>query len=464
LARRRKVMGPALDPRVIDTMARELLPLAERLGVKAIGPDGKVRAILLLLAGSLVGEALRREALQEGSTHPCPSCGKQAKRLYRRKRKVLTVGGWASFSRSEYKCLCEKKFTPLDDKLGLVPSSDCTAAMRELISFTQGEETVRESSKTLEKFLDFSVAPSVVNRAAQVEGARAERILETQSPDPPQAPQKVPETLLVEIDGCQVPHRDGWHETKVGVATDAAARVEKPPSSGEIELAKKEGREPRGREMLLEKAYVADARSLESFKQRLWGECVRQGVEKVRRIMVLGDGAVWIGNTAIELFRFPDARDPTERPPPEVIRAVDWYHATEHVWAATELVHGTRDSEEAKRWVKHWETCLWEKGDAQGLAEEIQQKAADHRGERREDLVRAANYFRNNAEGMRYQKFREMGLPVGSGPVEGSCKFVAQSRCKKVGQRWLKDGLNRILALRLFRLNDRWNELWPEAA
>jgi len=193
--------------------------------------------------------------------------------------------------------------------------------------------------------------------------------------------------------------------------------------------------------MLLEKAYVADARSLESFKQRLWGECVRQGVEKVRRIMVLGDGAVWIGNTAIELFRFPDARDPTERPPPEVIRAVDWYHATEHVWAATELVHGTRDSEEAKRWVKHWETCLWEKGDAQGLAEEIQQKAADHRGERREDLVRAANYFRNNAEGMRYQKFREMGLPVGSGPVEGSCKFVAQSRCKKVGQRWLKDGL-----------------------
>jgi predicted component of type VI protein secretion system len=45
--------------------------------------------------------------------------------------------------------------------------------------------------------------------------------------------------------------------------------------------------------------------------------------------------------------------------------------------------------------------------------------------------------------------------------VEGSCKFVVQSRFKRPGSRWSADGLARMLALKLVRLNRHWDRLWP---
>jgi hypothetical protein len=54
-----------------------------------------------------------------------------------------------------------------------------------------------------------------------------------------------------------------------------------------------------------------------------------------------------------------------------------------------------------------------------------------------------------------------MGLPIGTGIVEGSCKFVVQSRFKRPGSRWSEDGLRWLLALKLMRLNNCWEVFWP---
>jgi predicted component of type VI protein secretion system len=45
--------------------------------------------------------------------------------------------------------------------------------------------------------------------------------------------------------------------------------------------------------------------------------------------------------------------------------------------------------------------------------------------------------------------------------VEGSCKFVVPSRFKRPGSRWSREGLERMLALKLMRLNHHWQRLWP---
>ncbi len=70
-------------------------------------------------------------------------------------------------------------------------------------------------------------------------------------------------------------------------------------------------------------------------------------------------------------------------------------------------------------------------------------------------------YFRKNASRMRYGRFRQMKLPIGTGMVEGACKYVVQSRFKRPGARWSRLGLKNMLALKLARLNDRWEALWP---
>ena len=55
---------------------------------------------------------------------------------------------------------------------------------------------------------------------------------------------------------------------------------------------------------------------------------------------------------------------------------------------------------------------------------------------------------------------RQYGFAI-SGAVEGSCKFLVQSRFKRPGSRWSAGGLRSMPALKLLRANDRWEVLWP---
>lgn len=453
----------AVEAAALDAVVAELLPHVEsllgHLGGRGIGPDGQMRAVVLALGDRIIVRRLERMSDEEGGTSEC-ACGSAAKRKQRRERTVLTISGPVTYRRSIYRCpICEQSFAPLDDQLGLVDGSECTRALRELMAFVQVEESIVTTAETLEKLLGFSIAPSVVRRAAQLEGARAEM---TSTPALDGAT-PTPETLLVEVDGCHAPHRDGWHEVKVGVVADAAHRVEKPPSAAAIARAHAEGRSPRGREVLTDKAYVASRRSLEEFKDRLWREVERQGGLRARRIALVGDGAPWIWNLGDELFRVPKA-EAWEPAAPEFVGIVDWYHAVEHLWTIAELIHKSRTTRRARAWVKRWEAKLWDDGNALGIARAARRAAPRTRGETRKELRREAGYFETNATRMKYPDYRAAGLPVGSGPVEGACKTVVQSRCKRAGMRWTTEGLSHILALRTYRLNHRWSELWPELA
>jgi hypothetical protein len=74
----------------------------------------------------------------------------------------------------------------------------------------------------------------------------------------------------------------------------------------------------------------------------------------------------------------------------------------------------------------------------------------------------AIKYMRGRVEQMRYGEYREAGLPIGSGAVESSCKQVVTARCKQAGMRWSQAGVDAILALRSFVLNERLDELCPK--
>jgi hypothetical protein len=71
-----------------------------------------------------------------------------------------------------------------------------------------------------------------------------------------------------------------------------------------------------------------------------------------------------------------------------------------------------------------------------------------------------ANYLERNAERMRYPKFRQQNLFVGSGVIEAGCKTVMGSRLKRSGMFWAVRGANAIIALRCCYLNDRFEDYW----
>ena len=71
-----------------------------------------------------------------------------------------------------------------------------------------------------------------------------------------------------------------------------------------------------------------------------------------------------------------------------------------------------------------------------------------------------ADYFRTNAERMRYPVFRAQGMHIGSGIAEAACKTVVSTRAKRSGMRWTPAGLDAVLALRTAVLNHSYEDFW----
>ena len=76
--------------------------------------------------------------------------------------------------------------------------------------------------------------------------------------------------------------------------------------------------------------------NLSEFAARVRREATRRGFTEAARPAVLGDGSVWIRNTAAELF-------------PQATQILDRFHAKEHLSKAAQAVYG--DSLEGKPWM-----------------------------------------------------------------------------------------------------------------
>ena len=71
----------------------------------------------------------------------------------------------------------------------------------------------------------------------------------------------------------------------------------------------------------------------------------------------------------------------------------------------------------------------------------------------RDSAIKEINYFQRNLARMDYDVYRKLGYPIGSGLVEGSCKFVVGKRFKGSGMRWKRKDNVRVLRVRAEKLN-----------
>ena len=464
--------------RLMDQVFERLSSLFEEAGQVAT-LDRRARVMGHILNDMMLAREMKKAGRREPLTVGCPDCGcDEAKRKQRRSRTVITILGSVTYLRSEYRCPdCGATIVPLDRKLGVAKGSETSFALREVIALFYADSTTTVAVDHLRAALGFAMAPSTLHRAARIEGARADAKLaaEAQVAGLPATMRRIEDamnapallgapvaptlrqhpTAIIEIDGCMLHEREaGWSETKLAVVSDLGARVMKPPSAAEKLKAKAEGRSPRGREILTRMSYVADARSLEGFRDHLWAEALRWRVPWAACLVVVGDGAPWIWNTIADLFA-PLGLLITE--------VIDWRHAKSHLRAAATARYPNETA--ATAFVNRWLSRLWEHGDAKPLSRALRRAANQATSaEARDTLLREAKYFSRHAARMDYPTFRAKGYPVGSGAVDSACGTVCQDRCKRSGMWWSESGLASCLGLRQFRLNDRWSDLYPEAA
>ena len=70
-----------------------------------------------------------------------------------------------------------------------------------------------------------------------------------------------------------------------------------------------------------------------------------------------------------------------------------------------------------------------------------------------------ASYFENSRSRMDYSRYRAVGLPAGSGVIEGACRNVDWKRLKKSGMFRSVAGANKILALRRAVVSNAFDDL-----
>jgi hypothetical protein len=149
-----------------------------------------------------------------------------------------------------------------------------------------------------------------------------------------------------------------------------------------------------------------------------------------------------------------------ERHKAKVVIIQDFYHVTEYVWGAVWCLFEEGDPA-AQAWVdEHLLEIL--RGKSSTVAAGMR-RSATRRGlskDKRAALDKCANYLLKNGERLRYNEALQLGMPIGTGVVEGACRHLVKRRMECSGARWSLEGAEAVLQLRALHMSDDWDEYW----
>ena len=341
---------------------------------------------------------------------------------------------------------------------GLETKEKMSPVLAERLCLTACSTFSYERAARMAKTWGVPVDDSTIHRCVQRKGARAEaqceaRVdravsVETRGEVAREAKARAPKepfSLVVMLDGWMVRERGAdwglkpaenaanrveWHEMKAGIVFRVDQRAETQS----------------GRRMILEKHYVGYRGTPYDFGRRLYAEVLRRGLMQATRVYVVADGAVWIWNLVEDRFS-------------EATGVLDFYHASQHLWAVAHEMHA--DEDEARQWIEPLLHQLKHGGEAGVLKtlEDLLALCGELAEESAQVIEREVNYFQSHRDHIHYKQVESQGCPKGSGAVESTCSQF-QDRFKRTGQFWSVPGKRYLMALELADRNGDFDEIW----
>lgn len=175
-------------------------------------------------------------------------------------------------------------------------------------------------------------------------------------------------------------------------------------------------------------------------------ECALQaGFGASTHIHAVGDGAPWIADQVEEQFGAQGSY------------LLDFYHVCDYLSAAAKAVV---DEPAQGPWMEEQKTRLKTQQVGQ-LLQALRPHLEDAGVADGEAPVRQCHrYLSQRDDQLHYQRAIERGLPIGSGEIESAHRYIVQQRLKRPGAWWRADNAEYMLALRLKRANQQWNDYW----
>ena len=432
--------------------SQELVPSAERI-VKELSRRVNARQIGLQDAEqrivefvNWVGDLMVQEVV-EGVEEPTranrimvdgePAVFEQVRNL----RFINRFGEYVVRPRRCYKLLNQPgSFAPLDAKLGIEGCFGFSPLMTMLICMLGADEAYERSATKLEALLGYAVSATAVQRTTEKTGERI--------PDDPgelidaaRHGQPCP-LMVVEVDGTTSP--------QISPLPGATGRKSLRAQTcfkecNLVVIEKRDGNE------ITDRWTGARYGPRKDFEPYAAQAGMQMGFLDAEQTLFIADGAHH--NWELAMTHFPGA-----------VQILDYYHAAEHLAEFCRLLPASDRDKQLRKW-----TNLLYNGEPLQLIVELQSvvwKLSDT-----DAGCKHINYFQNNQQRMDYGRYRAAGWPIGSGSVEGQCKFVVGRRFKGNGMRWRPHDNECVLRTRLAVLNgdlERYfqprPEVWNEAA
>jgi hypothetical protein len=335
---------------------------------------------------------------------------------------------------------------PIREAWGLKAHQRMSPALEEKLAFTATLANSYEATAQIACKWGSPVDDSVVHALVQREGSKAEAQTQERFKQVPQEsqPQRADSELgLLMTDGWYARFRGpGWGKKKT-----KKERVEwHEVKNGVFYLPEQAGQTVGGRGIITEKVVVRTLGDPTDLGQRLHWEALRGGLARAKTKLMLGDGVPWIWN--LKAARWPDA-----------LELLDFWHAGQHLWTLGRAYNGM-DEAKAKPWVEKRLHQLRHGRERSVLKEIAALKAS--RSQTGKIVQKEKNYFAGQSHRMNYKEIADKGWPIGTGPVESSCR-QDQCRFKRPGQSWTRAGFANLSALDQARRNNHWDELWLTA-
>jgi len=327
---------------------------------------------------------------------------------------------------------------PMVDDLGITHHGRTETVNRALTDFGI-EDSFGQASRRFREHYGFRLSESTADRVTKASGLQAEVYLEqkllegkdrqgqTAESDGPSEP------TLVELDGCEI-------RTGIFVPAENGPEDEKPEKTKVIRW--RDVRVGLARPMSSKsKLYVAQMEKYPEVVAQLVCVASMLGMGEETDVVGVADGGKGL-------------REELENQFPNMQFILDKSHLKKHLYETSEAL-GFKEKPQ-QQWV-HSRLDEISEGNVQEVLRDLEARNATEPNDRLRQFI---GYLTRFEDAVDYDHFKELGYPIGSGEVESSHKSIPQKRLKLPGACWHPDSINPMLALRIIRANDWWDDYW----
>lgn len=445
-------------------------------------------------------------------TTPCPCCqhiSRQVKGSSLELRMVTTLVGEVIYPRTKYRCShCRKIFFLLDQTLQLGSSRRSPEVLKRTVEQGGNSSSFKQASQQLQRLLNVEIGAKETQRLTEQTGRQWVAIRDAQVEQFKHGKlerlhAQAPQAAVIMVDGGRSQiranesgpgvHEPGWREVKYASLATLASRVStidpqpEPPSKllnperikkivGQIHdqhvparqpaasqpmtPTRKRKRRKRSNKLItrLVTTFVASMQNSEQFGYMVATEMFLRSLDRAERRAYVCDGLPYNWSIFEEHFRAPG-----------FVPILDFIHLVGYLYAAA---HALENDHAWRAWscYERWLRWAWS-GERQKLLGALQTASAKvglppknaAEQDRRAIVAKSLDYVVNNYDRIDYPRYRKLGLPCSSAPMESAVKQFSR-RVKGTEKFWLQDGVEAVLQVRAACLSqdDRIERLWAQ--